>query len=71
MDLPAARVPPPLSAVEPVDERRSRVRASADTPEWLAFRFATAGWEFTVEEPPEPADHPRRLGGRVARATGA
>jgi predicted DNA-binding transcriptional regulator YafY len=67
--LPAAEVPPHLGTVEPVDERRSRVRAGADTLEWLAFRFATAGCEFTVEEPPELIDYLRKLGGRVDRAT--
>jgi predicted DNA-binding transcriptional regulator YafY len=67
--LPAARVPPHLGAVEPVDEGRSRVRATADTLEWLAFRFVTAGCEFTVEQPPELIDYLRELGGRAARAT--
>ncbi|HEX6352742.1 YafY family protein [Actinophytocola sp.] len=67
--LPAAEVPPHLGTVEPVDEHRSRVRAGADTLEWLAFRFATAGCEFTVEEPPELVDYLRKLGARVDRAT--
>ncbi|GAB1516833.1 helix-turn-helix transcriptional regulator [Actinophytocola sp. KF-1] len=71
VDLPADRVPPHLGAVEPVDDHRSRVRAGADTLEWLAFRFATAGCEFTVEEPPELIDYLGRMAGRVARATGA
>jgi predicted DNA-binding transcriptional regulator YafY len=69
VELPAARVPPHLGAAEAVDERRSRVRAGADTLEWLAFRFATAGCEFTVEGPPELVDYLRLLGGRVDRAT--
>jgi predicted DNA-binding transcriptional regulator YafY len=69
VDLPADRVPPHLGAVEPVDEHRSRVRAGADTLEWLAFRFATAGCEFTVEEPRELIDYLRAMNGRVARAT--
>ncbi len=69
VDLPAGRVPAHLGTAEPVDEHRSRVRAGADTLEWLAFRFATAGCEFTVEEPPELVDYLRRLGDRVARAT--
>lgn len=69
VDLPAAEVPPHLGTAEAVDERRSRVRAGADTLEWLAFRFATAGCEFTVEEPPELVDYLRKLGGRVDRAT--
>jgi predicted DNA-binding transcriptional regulator YafY len=69
VDLPAAKVPPHLGEVEPIDEHRSRVRAGADTLEWLAFRFATAGCEFTVEEPPELVDYLRKLGGRVTRAT--
>jgi len=68
VDLPAAAVPPHLGPVEPVDERRSRVR-TVDTLPWLAFRFATAGCEFTVEEPPELIDYLRELGGRAGRAT--
>lgn len=67
--LPAAEVPAHLGTVEAVDEHRSRVRAGADTLEWLAFRFATAGCEFTVEQPPELVDYLRKLGGRVDRAT--
>jgi len=69
VDLPAERVPRHLGEVEPVDEHRSRVRAAADTLEWLAFRFVTAGCEFTVEQPPELVDYLRELGGRVGRAT--
>jgi predicted DNA-binding transcriptional regulator YafY len=69
VDLPAAEVPPHLGTVEPVDDHHSRVRAGADTLPWLAFRFATAGCEFTVEQPPELVDYLRNLGGRVARAT--
>jgi predicted DNA-binding transcriptional regulator YafY len=69
VDLPAAEVPPHLGTVEPVDERRSRVRAGADTLAWLAFRFTSAGCEFTVEQPPELVDYLRELGGRVNRAT--
>jgi predicted DNA-binding transcriptional regulator YafY len=70
VDLPAAAVPAHLGAVEPVDEHRSRVR-TGDTLPWLASRFATAGCEFTVEEPPELIDYLRQLGGRIGRATAA
>jgi predicted DNA-binding transcriptional regulator YafY len=69
VDLAADRVPPRLGTVETIDEHRSRVRAAADTLEWLAFRFVTAGCEFTVEQPPELVDYLRKLGGRVQRAT--
>ncbi len=69
VNLPAHEVPAHLGTVEPVDERRSRVRAAADTLEWLAFRFVTAGCDFTVEQPPELVDYLRELGGRVQRAT--
>jgi predicted DNA-binding transcriptional regulator YafY len=69
VELPAADVPAHLGAVEPVDEHRSRVRAGADTLEWLAFRFATSGCEFTVEQPAELVAYLRELGGRVDRAT--
>ena len=69
VDLPADRVPSYLGTAEPLDAHRSRVRAGADTLEWLAFRFATAGCEFTVEEPRELVDYLRKLGGRVDRAT--
>lgn len=67
--LPAAKVPAHLGTVEPVDDERSRVRAGADTLEWLAFRFVTLGCEFTVEQPPELVDYLRKLGGRANRAT--
>jgi predicted DNA-binding transcriptional regulator YafY len=67
--LPADRVPPHLGTAEPVDEHRSRVRAGADTLEWLAFRFASSGCEFTVEEPQELIDYLRAMNDRVARAT--
>ena len=69
VDLPAAEVPPHLGVVEPVDAHHSRVRTAADTLEWLAFRFATAGFDFTVVEPPELVGYLRQLGARVARAT--
>jgi predicted DNA-binding transcriptional regulator YafY len=69
VELPAEQVPAHLGTVEPVDERSSRVRARADTLEWLAFRFVTAGCEFTVERPPELVDYLRKLGGRATRAT--
>lgn len=69
VELPAERVPAHLGTVEAVDQHRSRVRAGADTLEWLAFRFVAAGCEFTVEQPPELVDYLRELGGRVERAT--
>lgn len=69
VDLPVDRVPPHLGTAEAVDEHRSRVRAGADTLEWLAYRFATAGCEFTVEQPQELVDYLRELGARVDRAT--
>jgi predicted DNA-binding transcriptional regulator YafY len=69
LDLPADRVPRHLGEVEPLGEHRSRVRTAGDTLEWLAFRFATAGCEFTVEQPEELIGYLRLLSGRVARAT--
>jgi predicted DNA-binding transcriptional regulator YafY len=68
VELPASEVPAHLGTVEPVDEHRSRVR-TGDTLPWLAFRFASAGCEFTVEEPLELVDYLRQLGARVCRAT--
>jgi predicted DNA-binding transcriptional regulator YafY len=67
--LPAADVPAHLGAVEPIDERRSRVRAGADTVEWLAFRFCAVGCEFEVHSPPELVEYVAALSGRAARAT--
>lgn len=54
--------------VEPIDDRRCRVRTRADTLDWLAFRLALLGCELTVHEPPELVEHLRALGARLARA---
>ncbi|NUR83186.1 MAG: YafY family transcriptional regulator [Nonomuraea sp.] len=66
--MPAERVPEWLGEAEPVDDGSSLVRMHGDTLEWLAFRLAGLGCEFTVHSPPELAEHLRALGGRVLRA---
>ncbi|MEU7159008.1 helix-turn-helix transcriptional regulator [Streptomyces chrestomyceticus] len=57
-----------VAAVEPLGEGVCRVRTRPDCLEWTAVRLATLGSEFTVHEPPELAEHLRRLGGRALRA---
>ncbi|WP_035845177.1 helix-turn-helix transcriptional regulator [Kitasatospora azatica] len=72
--LPAAEATRRLGgapmAVEPVDQDSCRVRTSADTLEWLAFRLLALGCEFQVEEPAALAEHLRELGARINRAAG-
>ncbi|MEV0370179.1 YafY family protein [Streptomyces sp. NPDC050636] len=61
---------PAAGQVEPVDEGSCRLRCTPDSLEWLAFRLAMLGCEFTVHEPPELADYLRAMGGRASRAAG-
>ncbi|UQA93168.1 helix-turn-helix transcriptional regulator [Streptomyces halobius] len=62
---------PAAGRVEPVDEGSCRVHSRPDSLEWLAFRLAMLGWEFTVHEPPELAAYLRAMGERATRAAGA
>lgn len=62
------RIHASTGTVEPIDERTCRLRASGDSIEWLALRIALLGVDFTVESPPELADHVGRLGSRLTQA---
>nr|BFE99339.1 YafY family protein [Streptoalloteichus tenebrarius] len=55
--------------LEPIDERRCRLRGRADTLEWLAFRLTALGCEFEVHEPQELIDYLRALADRATRGT--
>jgi predicted DNA-binding transcriptional regulator YafY len=44
------------------------VTSGADSLDMLAFHFASMGFDFTVLEPPELAEHVRALAGRLASA---
>ncbi|MDG4821444.1 YafY family protein [Asanoa sp. WMMD1127] len=66
----AARLGDAAGTLEPLDGASCRWTSPADTVDWLAFRLATLGCDFTVHEPAELVDHLRRVGARIARATG-
>ncbi|MBC9730434.1 YafY family protein [Streptomyces sp. TRM68367] len=67
----AVELPGWLGAPEPVDAGSCRVRATVgDALDWLAFRLAVLGFEFTVEGPEELVRCVRELGARLSRAAG-
>ncbi|MFE0024169.1 helix-turn-helix transcriptional regulator [Amycolatopsis sp. NPDC059021] len=63
-----ARLGAQFGDLEPLDERSCRLRSTADTLEWLAFRLLSLGCAFTVHEPPELITHLRDLATRAAAA---
>jgi predicted DNA-binding transcriptional regulator YafY len=68
-DFVAARVPHWFGTPEPLDDRSCRLRATTgDAVQWLAFRLAMLGCEFTVQEPAELVECVRKLGDRLTRA---
>jgi predicted DNA-binding transcriptional regulator YafY len=68
-DFVAARVPHWLGTPEPLDDHSCRLSATTgDAVEWLAFRLAMLGCEFTVQEPAELVECVRKLGDRLTRA---
>ncbi|MEJ7582963.1 MAG: YafY family protein [Acidimicrobiales bacterium] len=67
-DEVAGRIHPSTGTVESIDGFTCRLRASGDSIEWLAFRIASLGLDFTVESPPEFVDHLSGLGRRITRA---
>jgi predicted DNA-binding transcriptional regulator YafY len=70
-EVVATRLPGWASAPEPLDEHSCRLRGTGSGPlEWLALRFATAGYAFTVQSPPELVELVRELGARLSRAAG-
>ena len=64
----AARIPDGAGTVEPIDERRCRVRLHADTIPWQAMRLLRLEADFVVESPPELVDYLRAIGNRVTHA---
>ncbi|GGO20991.1 helix-turn-helix transcriptional regulator [Micromonospora parathelypteridis] len=64
----AVRLGDHAGELEPLDDTSCRWRSPEDTIDWLAFRLALLGCDFTVHEPPELVEHLRRLGRRITRA---
>jgi len=64
----ASRVHRSTAVVEPIDDGTCRLRANGDSIEWLAFRVALLGIDFTVESPPELLEYLGSLGARITRA---
>ncbi|ADO69552.1 helix-turn-helix transcriptional regulator [Stigmatella aurantiaca] len=56
--------------VEALEEERCIIHTGGDSLEALAFHLGWMGFEFTVHEPKELAEHLRRLSERLARAAG-
>jgi predicted DNA-binding transcriptional regulator YafY len=62
------RVPPHWGTLEPIDDDTSEYRTGEDDLDWLALRIAMLGVDFHVREPPELAEHLRRMARRLERA---
>jgi predicted DNA-binding transcriptional regulator YafY len=58
----------PVSALEPIDDHRCRLRTAEEDLRWLALRLVMLDVELKVEEPPELIEHLRALAGRLQRA---
>lgn len=66
-DVVRPRLPPPVK-VEPIDENTCVMRAGADTLDLAAVYIGMLDVDFDVLEPPELADHLRKLADRYVRA---
>ncbi len=66
----ADEIPSTIGVVEPVDATTCLLRCGSDSLDQLAVWIAACGFEFTVQEPPELADHIRTLAARLKRAVG-
>ena len=66
----AGRVPAHWGTIEDRDAHSCEFRTGDDDLGWLALRIAMLGVDFDVHEPPELAEHLRRLAARLRRATG-
>ncbi|MCG5467694.1 YafY family transcriptional regulator [Micromonospora sp. LAH09] len=64
----AARLGDHAGELVPLDDASCRWHSPEDTVDWLGFRLALLGCDFTVHEPTELVDHLRRLGERISRA---
>lgn len=67
----AERVSSVAGRVEPLGRDRCLIHTGADSMEGLALHLGYLGFEFEVHEPPELAEHLRRLGERLVRAADA
>ncbi|MDN0193830.1 WYL domain-containing protein [Streptomyces sp. S.PNR 29] len=69
VEVVAPRVPGWMGAPEALDGGGCLLRGTVgDSPEWLALRLATLGFEFRVREPEELVRYVRELGARLGRA---
>lgn len=67
----AARLPSLYGTPEPLDDGNCILRGTTgDAPEWLAFRLAGAGCDFTVGGPPELVTTVAQIGARFTQAAG-
>ncbi|HEY9408766.1 MAG TPA: YafY family protein [Jiangellaceae bacterium] len=66
----ASRLPPPVR-VEAVDDATSILHGGSDTLDLVAVYIAMLDVDFEVIDPPELADHLRRLAARFVRAADA
>jgi predicted DNA-binding transcriptional regulator YafY len=62
------RVPPHWGTLEAIDDDTCEYRTGDDDLDWLALRIAMLGVDFHVNEPPELAEHLRRIARRLERA---
>jgi predicted DNA-binding transcriptional regulator YafY len=54
--------------VEPIDERRCRVRAGSNSLDAIVAHLLLLGFDFEAHEPPELIDRMRMLAARLGRA---
>ncbi|NZA26409.1 YafY family transcriptional regulator [Luteimonas sp. SJ-92] len=64
----AAKIPPLVARLEPLDEYRCLLEAGAQSPETLAYHLSMIGVEFEVLEPPELVAQVAAMAGRLTRA---
>jgi predicted DNA-binding transcriptional regulator YafY len=62
------RVPPHWGTLDAIDADTCQYRTGDDDLDWLALRIAMLGVDFHVHEPPELAEHLRRIARRLERA---
>jgi predicted DNA-binding transcriptional regulator YafY len=67
-EVVAARVSPTAVMVEPIDERRCRVRAGSNSLDAIVAHLLLLGFDFEAHEPPELIDRMRMLAARLGRA---
>lgn len=67
-DVVAARMPPTMAVVEPVDDSACVLSTGSNSLDELATWVAQLGVPFEVHEPPELVEHIRALGARLLGA---